>query len=121
MFTATNNLNDFENAFSSDVINDSLKEKCAARPNSLITCNRRDPRKERFSNKPETDCSQASSGPSTVVSNFNQIPCENSTAEDNQNSPQLLNRVKRSEFILLSFYHFHQSFFGLFRMVISNL
>ena len=107
MFTATNNLNDFENPFSSDVINDSLKEKYDARPNALITCNGRDPSKERFSDKPEMDCSQASSGPSTVVSNFNPMPCDNSTAEDNENSPQFLNRVKRSDLILLSIYHCH--------------
>ena len=105
MFTATNNLNDFENAFSSDVINDSLKEKYDARPNALITCNGRDPSKEPFSDKPEMDCSQTSSGPSTVVSNFNHIQCENSIEEDTNHSPQFLNRVKRSDFILLSFYH----------------
>ena len=107
MFTATNNLNDFENAFSSDVINDSLKEKYDARPNALITCNGRDPSKERFSDKPEMDCSQASSGPSTVVSNFNPMPCDNSTTEDNENLPHLSNRLKRSDFILLSIYHCH--------------
>ena len=107
MFTATNNLNDFENAFSSDVINDSLKERYETRPNALMTCNGRDPSKERSSDQPHIDCSQASSGPSTAVSKFNHILCENSTAEDNQNSPQFSNRVKRSNFILFSYYHCH--------------
>ena len=95
MFTATNNLNDFENPFSSDVINDSLKEKCDARQNALIPCNGRYPSKERFLDKPEMDSSQASSGPSKVVSNFNHIQCENIKEEGHQNSPEFSNRVKR--------------------------